>query len=78
MASHPALHDAFAPTAYEPEDAQFGPRAPVIDLRFIAAVVRANLLLIAAIIATCLAIALVSFVVVSLMYRRPVGAVNLA
>lgn len=60
MASHPAPQDVFAPAAYEPEDAQFGPRAPVIDLRFIAAVVRANLLLIAAIIATCLAIALVT------------------
>ena len=60
MASHPAPQDVFAPAAYEPEDAQFGPRAPVVDLRYLAAVVRSNLLLIAAIIAACLAIALVT------------------
>lgn len=59
MALQIAPHEAFAPDMKTgPDDLYLEARAPVIDLRYIAATIRTNLLMIAAIIATSLALAL--------------------
>lgn len=68
MASHPASQAVFSAAAFEPEDPDADLRAPLIDLRYVAAIVRANLWLIAAIISASLAVALVSTMLATKRY----------
>lgn len=68
MVSQSAPHDASAFAALEQDEEFRSPRAPVIDPRYIAAVVGANLWLIAAIITASLALALVSTMLATKRY----------
>lgn len=68
MASQPAPHDVPAFAALEHEDEFLNPRDPVVDPRYIAAVVRANLWLIAAIVSASLAVALVTTMLATKRY----------
>lgn len=68
MASQSAPHDASAFAASELEDDFHSQRTPVVDPRFIAAVLRANFWLIAAIITASLALALVTTMLATKRY----------
>ena len=68
MASHPGTQAVFTAAAFEAEDPDGDLRAPLIDLRYVAAIVRANLWLIAAIISASLAVALVTTMLATKRY----------